>query len=399
MKIKIHLLRAALLLSAFCFPLSAFSQGSLTPPGAPAPTMKTLDQLDAKLEKRTPISSLPFFITNGGSYYFTANLVGIGAIYMDADNVTVDLNGFTLGGGPCSATGFFVGAVRTNLCIRNGVIADRGGFGIGASGAVNCQLIDLRVSGNGSGGVQIGPGSLVLNCVVRANNGIGINTGDNCVIRGCVSTANAGKGLNAGINSLVDECSVSANGDYGIVVGDGSSIHKSNSQGNVGGISAGPNCLVQQCKSVGNTGSGIFTDHTVQVLNCVVTDNSSYGIHVAQGCRVSGCLVAHSGWSGIYVYFPGCELTGNTCLGNNISAAVSDAGIFIDDSDNRVEGNHVTGSSHAGIQVANGYFGNIVVRNTVAGNGASNYIDPGGNDFGPIGTAATATSPWANISH
>src|ERR1700722_17008335 len=55
----------ALLLSAFSFQFSAFSQGSLTPPGAPAPTMLTLSQI----EPRTPISSLPFNITRPGSYY------------------------------------------------------------------------------------------------------------------------------------------------------------------------------------------------------------------------------------------------------------------------------------------------------------------------------------------
>jgi len=42
-----------------------FAQGPLTPPGAPAPTMKTL----AQIETRTPISSAPFTISQSGSYY------------------------------------------------------------------------------------------------------------------------------------------------------------------------------------------------------------------------------------------------------------------------------------------------------------------------------------------
>lgn len=50
---------------------TAFAQGSLTPPpGAPAPTMITLQQI----EPRTPISSVPFTITTPGSYYLTTNL-------------------------------------------------------------------------------------------------------------------------------------------------------------------------------------------------------------------------------------------------------------------------------------------------------------------------------------
>jgi hypothetical protein len=45
-------------------------QGSLTPPGAPAPTMKALDQI----EPRTPVFALPYAINSSGAYYLMANL-------------------------------------------------------------------------------------------------------------------------------------------------------------------------------------------------------------------------------------------------------------------------------------------------------------------------------------
>src|SRR4051812_45809594 len=87
-----------LIAAAFCsffLENSAFSQGSLTPPGAPAPTMKSLDQIEA----RTPISSVPFTISVPGSYYLTTNLTAAlnqNGITVSADNVTLDLNGFHL---------------------------------------------------------------------------------------------------------------------------------------------------------------------------------------------------------------------------------------------------------------------------------------------------------------
>src|ERR1700675_3088171 len=105
-------------------PLFVFSQGSLTPPGAPGPTMKSLDQIEA----RTPISSLPFTISASGSYYLTGNLIATGStagITISADNVTLDLNGFALIGNLGSSSpvaGINVPSGQRNLCIRNGTV-------------------------------------------------------------------------------------------------------------------------------------------------------------------------------------------------------------------------------------------------------------------------------------
>src|SRR3954454_3804301 len=101
--------------------VSAFPQGSLTPPGAPAPTMKALDQI----EPRIPISSLPFVISTSGSYYVTGNLTGLSGqhgISVNADNVTVDLGGFDLVGPGGAATGIRVQNSHVNVTIRNGTV-------------------------------------------------------------------------------------------------------------------------------------------------------------------------------------------------------------------------------------------------------------------------------------
>ena len=128
---------ALALLSAFSLqPSALFAQGSLTPPGAPAPTMVTLQQI----EPRTPISSAPFTITTPGSYYLTTNLtVSSGdAIDINAGNVTLDLNGFTISSTAASATGYAISlGAGTNVAIYNGQISSgvtnsaAGGFGGG----------------------------------------------------------------------------------------------------------------------------------------------------------------------------------------------------------------------------------------------------------------------------
>ena len=54
----------------------------------------------AQDEVRTPISALPFTISQSGSYYLTGNLDGsTGGIDITADEVTLDLMGFAIDGG------------------------------------------------------------------------------------------------------------------------------------------------------------------------------------------------------------------------------------------------------------------------------------------------------------
>src|SRR3954451_7441888 len=86
-------------------PSALFAQGSLTPPAGPAPTMKTLDQVEARTiinATKTPGDPTnQFIISAPGSYYLTGNITGVSgknAISINASNVAVDLNGFTITG-------------------------------------------------------------------------------------------------------------------------------------------------------------------------------------------------------------------------------------------------------------------------------------------------------------
>jgi hypothetical protein len=91
----------AFLLTAISPQLStSLAQGTITPPGTPAPTMKSLDQV----EPRIPIdafhtpgdASSAYIISNTGSYYLITNLVPVGGkgyIIIKANNVSIDLGG------------------------------------------------------------------------------------------------------------------------------------------------------------------------------------------------------------------------------------------------------------------------------------------------------------------
>ena len=143
---KIRLFALATLLA---FP-RLFAQGDLTPPpGPPMPTMKTLDQLDAKLETRTPISALPFTISQPGSYYMTGNLMGVAGqdgITIAASDVTLDLMGFALTGVAGSLKGVRISGGAFNIAVRNGTVRSWGGEGVDAASAANGQYQDLRLT-------------------------------------------------------------------------------------------------------------------------------------------------------------------------------------------------------------------------------------------------------------
>ena len=118
MKTKLQLL-GVFIIAALA---TLFAQGPLTPPGAPAPTMKSLEQIEA----RKPISSAPFTISQSGSYYLTASVtVSSGtAITITASNVTLDLNGFTISSTDASTTGYgiLLDNGPRNITIANGFI-------------------------------------------------------------------------------------------------------------------------------------------------------------------------------------------------------------------------------------------------------------------------------------
>src|SRR4029079_12515180 len=142
MKIKITAALLWLLPFGRCLP--AFAQGTLTPPGAPAPTFKTLQQV----APRTPISSAPFLITQPGSYYLTTNLTGqagTNGITVATDNVAIDLNGFALIGVSGSQDGILVTPTpafgnRRNVAIHDGAICNWGGDGVDVSVGDNSQI-------------------------------------------------------------------------------------------------------------------------------------------------------------------------------------------------------------------------------------------------------------------
>jgi len=170
--------------------------------------MKTLSQV----EPRTAISSAPLTISDAGSYYLTTNItVDMGdAISIVANNVTLDLNGFTISSTATNADGsavVFVGNSPSDIQILNGFITggvtnnagvySGTGFAYGityeGNAPANARVSGVSVSGCLYGGILLGTvdSSTVESCTVRVvgSYGISARTVSRCIADQCGTTA------------------------------------------------------------------------------------------------------------------------------------------------------------------------------------------------------------------
>jgi parallel beta-helix repeat protein len=410
-----------LVLSAFqFFSFSAFPQGSLTPPGPPAPIMKTLDQLDAKLEKRIPIdatntpgdANYEFIVTQPGSYYFPGN-IGVAktnGIRVTVSEVTIDLQGFRLfRSGGAGGNGVEIPSTAHDFVLENGSIS---GFANGTScpdgvGSVRAGTFRYLTASNCSSfGLQAGNGWRVENCSARDNAGAGMLVGNGSVVKDCAFTNNAGLGggLATGSECVIAHCNATANlGNAGIGTGSGCTVSycvasaNSGSTASSAGFFLGDRSTIVHCAATdngssfatpsGSTGAGISASGLSLISDCIAVNNKGDGIRVASRSKVIGNK---------------CDLAG-TFTGNG-------AGIHATGNNSRIENNDVTNSTR-GIDISG--VNNLIIKNSASGN-TTNYNIASGNSVGPIVTAATNASaitsnsapstlnsvdPWANFSY
>lgn len=345
--------------------------GPLTPPSGPvAPTGPQV------------IMSLPFTITQPGSYVVGRNLTGVAGqhgIRIQASHVSLDLRGFGVMGVPGSLSGVFVDGARQNVKISNGTIGQWGARGIDAT---TCQ--GLGVAG----------------CTIPDNDDDGLCSGPDATVTDTTCTGNGGEGIECGNDSKVDGCDCGDNGGTGCTTGNGSKVTGTTATGNVlGGIRAGIGSAVTRCVARGNAGDGIVVQDSASVWACVSTANAGHGLVVGNGGAAVGCTARGNQMDGIRAQ-SWATVTGNTCDSNGGGPGVG-AGINAVGTGARIDGNTIT-QNEVGVMAAAVIGRNIIIRNVISRSTSQNFdVTPAntvGEAFNAIGNSGLHyPNPWGNL--
>ncbi len=361
---KLSLTLAAIAILSATAPLAA--AGDLNPP--PGPIQPT-----NRVALNRQSISLPYLIDKPGSYVLTSNLIGVpgqDGIVVDADNVTIDLNGFSLIGVPGSGSGITVTPApaqgilhRRGFVVMNGFISGWGAHGVvttdynpGAdSNSVlsNCRISDLTIRDCGIDGLRLAQAyspDIVERVSAMACGGVGFRVASAAIIRECSATSNASDGFNTDSDSNISHCSATNNGGIGFNIGRGA---------------------IANCKAQANGGGGIDIDQDSQAIDCWASFNGVFGIRVSFDSSVSRCHISRNSGHGITSHNLGgasrilitdCQITTNNGWGLNLGGAA----------------------------------GSMVYRNVVTAN-SSGAINAPGSDA-PVSASSAAAGPNHNIA-
>lgn len=390
------------------------------PPGAVGPTMKTLDEVEARIAinaTNTPGDDYySYRLDAPGSYYLTANLIGeAGKTGIRAvEGVTIDLNGYTLVGVGSQSGTRAIEFIDGEGVIRNGWV--RGWqWGVYASGGGPYGEDEVIVDGlqihDCANGIHVGPGarisdcvlvgsresgiyygircdddSLVERCTVRDFHAAGILLADQCVcsqsvvsdcgwgisltsgvLDQCTAIGNSENGIYVG-TGLVRGCVANHNGSYGYEISNGTLTGCVSQSNGAEGVLASGELIIHDCSIAYNQGKGIIAEYGCVVERCSITRNGSAGIELESGAGdmvVRGCRISRNGGWGIRVR-DRCLVEDNLITRNGVETTTNYAGLIVLGDDTLVRGNVIVGNDQGFFDAGttNVWIDNVVQNNT-----------------------------------
>lgn len=275
-----------------------------------------------------------------------------------------------------NAVGMLLGSncLVSNSRVSNPAAATSTAF-LSNGGESGAALTDCRASGGGRGFYfQSGRVSLTRCSATGMTGGQNaIDVGHDSTLSDCRADNNSGHGFVLAARCQVQNCAATLN------AGDGFRATSTNAGSFI------------QCLAANNNANGFNLADGVTIQACTANNNLQRGISLANGGSVIDCTTRSNQTDGIAVNFA-CVVRGNSCNGDGTGIGF-DAAIRVTGQANRIEANHISFADR-GLLISSS--GNTIFRNSLKGC-TVNFDIVGGNDVGPIGSAATATSPWANI--
>jgi parallel beta-helix repeat protein len=291
------------------------------------------------LAEAQPIPSLPYTINQPGSYYFTQNLTHTdrytNAIEVNADNVTIDLAGYSLIG-PSATSGTSNGIHmngRRNVEIRNGTITGFGNNGVyeeNQNDAKGHRVTGVRVVSNGGNGILLaGGGHLItsctasLNCLAEGDWWGGIRCGYEATVTCNVVNANSSSGIVTDGGCMISENTIAGNSGVGINAFYGCTVTRNTISGNFHGIYANADGILVKENTVRWTqDAGIFVRGTHNAIEENLTTACNVGIYF----QTSGHFYANNRAFGNTLNYGGSVPTGSGDGGGNIQFGTLVAG-------------------------------------------------------------------------
>ncbi len=368
---------------------------------------------------------MPYLITNSGSYVVTEPLSvqdTTNGITVYADDVTLDLNGFSLVGPSSrpSLNGIHQPQQYRGLSVRDGFLTGwQEGYGLYAGGkAALIRNVHTKQCGMG---IRAGSGSVVVNCSGFSNVVYAVSAGEGSVLASCSASYNDSHGflVSAGV---MGACIAWNNGSNGLSAAEGSVVRKSVSTQNRGEGLLASDSVVADTHLAGNHRNGLGLIGACVLRESLIRDNQQAGVNqlpglgdYAYGSLFADNLVLGNGSDGISAWNGSAVL--DCHVGNNADAGIrifeaftlaahnlcreNGTGIEVDGMSpasgrgNRIEDNTLIGNA-TGLDVQS--VTNLIVQNYATANTNANWnVDPG-NLYHQISNVTNGW-PWTNLEY
>lgn len=174
----------------------------------------------------------PVTLKQPGSYKLASNLTpgpNVNGILVNAPDVTIDLNGFRMSGGPAGGannSGNGIVALGDRLTVKNGTLGAFKNAGILAPGRLHLIVENMRIVNGGRYGIY-------------ADNPVAVSRGKYTRIQNSSIVLNLSDGIVCGLSCHVEGSVVSQNGRTGITISTGTVLGNTISYNALVGIAAG----------------------------------------------------------------------------------------------------------------------------------------------------------------